>query len=130
MVYPAKIEKLDDFLCYIENELGNNGVPIKITMSFLVSAEEIFVNIANYAYKDGDGDIEVDFEVKDNLIKITFSDSGIPFNPLEKEDPDINASVDERDIGGLGIYMVKKAMDGICYDYIDNKNVLSFWKSF
>ena len=130
MIYSAKVEKLDDFLSYLETTMEENEVPIKVVMSFLVAAEEIFVNIASYAYPDSEGDMDVDFTIVDNTVKIVFTDSGIPFDPVSKPDPDVNASAEERGIGGLGIYMVKKSMDGIIYEYKDNKNVLSFWKSF
>lgn len=130
MIYPAKIDVLDELLSYVEGELDKNDVPSNIIMSFLVSVEEIFVNIASYAYPNGNGDADVVLDIKDRRAKIVFSDSGIEFNPLAKPDPDVTMSAEERGIGGLGIYMVKKTMDGVEYQYSNQHNILSFWKDF
>ena len=130
MIFPAKVDKLNELLSFIEEELGEKNVPMNITMSFLVAVEEIFVNVASYAYPETEGNVEIEFSIGDHRVDVSFADEGLPFNPLEKKDPDINAKVEDRQIGGLGIYMVKKSMDGIDYEYRDNKNILSFWKAF
>lgn len=131
MIYPAKVELLDDVLGCIEEKLNDNQVPLAVTMSFLVAVEEIFVNVASYAYPNkDDGEVEIDFKIENGQAFISFKDSGIAFNPLDKPDPDVNASAEERDIGGLGIYMVKKSMDGVEYNREDDKNILSFWKNY
>ena len=131
MIYPAKVELLDDVLGCIEEKLNDNQVPLAVTMSFLVAVEEIFVNVASYAYPNkDDGEVEIDFKIENGRAFISFKDSGISFNPLDKPDPNVNASAEERDIGGLGIYMVKKSMDGVEYNREDDKNILSFWKNY
>ena len=101
-------------------------------MQIDVAVEEIFVNIANYAYPSGEGEavisIEADKDAKS--VSILFEDQGTPYDPLKNEDPDITLSADERPIGGLGIFMVKKSMDEVSYEYKDGKNRLTISKSF
>ena len=87
-------------------------------------------NIASYAYQDEVGKAEIKVETDSKSISITFLDSGIPYNPLEKDDPDITLSAEERGIGGYGIFLVKKIMDDVKYEYKDNKNVLSITKKY
>lgn len=98
-----------------------------------MAAEEIFINIAYYAYPDGQGNVTVTAEVvmepKPRLV-VTFRDSGIPYNPLLKEDPDITLEAKERRVGGLGIFLVKEKMDDMVYSYENGENVLSFSKNF
>lgn len=86
--------------------------------------EEIFVNVAHYAYAPDTGDVKISAEIKDGTLKIVFVDHGKPYNPLEKSDPDTTLSADEREIGGLGIYMAKKLTDNVEYMYEDGKNIL------
>lgn len=130
MIYKAETDVLDSVLADVETILEELDVPAKYTISFLVAVEEIFVNIANYAYPNGSGNVDIVILAENNTVRITFSDEGIPFDPLAKEDPDVNASADDRPIGGLGIYMVKKSMDGIEYERKDNRNILTFWKFY
>ena len=95
-----------------------------------IAVEELFVNIASYAYgkEEGLAVIRLDIEKDPLTVKITFEDRGVPYNPLAKEDPDITLSAEERQIGGLGIYMVKKSMDDIIYEHKDGKNILTIVK--
>ena len=95
-----------------------------------IAAEEIFVNIAHYAYPDSEGDAVIETEVTTDppAIAITFRDSGEPYDPLAKEDPDITLSAEKRRIGGLGIFLVKKLMDEVAYKYEDGQNVLTIIK--
>ncbi len=95
-----------------------------------VAVEEIAVNISNYAYGGKDGEIEVKVELRKDLSRISFTDSGVKFNPLEKKDPDITLSAEERNIGGLGIFLVKKMMDDVSYSNTDGKNVLKITKKY
>ena len=95
-----------------------------------LAVEEIFVNIAHYAYGEKGGEASVSCGLSQKTITVTFEDSGIPFNPLEKTDPDLSLSAEEREIGGLGIFLTKKFMDTISYVYEDGKNKLSFSKNF
>lgn len=127
----AKVENLNSVLAFVDAELESVDCPMKVQMQLDVSVEELFVNIAHYAYTPDTGDavIEVEF-LRDPLkVKITFKDSGMPFDPTAKEDPDVTLSAQERKIGGLGIYMVKKAMDEMTYEYVDGQNILHIVKT-
>ena len=126
----ATIENLDRVLAFLDTELEGIDCPMKEQMQLDVAVEEIFVNIASYAYQPGTGDALIQVESLDGpkRVEVTFVDSGVPYNPLLKEDPDVTLSVEERQIGGLGIYMVKKSMDEMTYEYKDNKNILKIIK--
>ena len=132
LVVPAEIEKLPEVLAFIESQLDEMECPVKAQMQISVASEEVFVNIANYAYKPGSGTatVHVMHTTDPAMAAITFIDSGTPFNPLEKDDPDISLSAEEREIGGLGIYMTKKTMDDVSYEYKDGQNRLTIIKRF
>ena len=127
---PAHLEQLSVVLDFVKHELETLDCPIKIQAQIAIAVEEIFVNISNYAYQPHDGDVTLTSEIKENPLQLilTFIDSGIPYNPLEKVDPDITLPVDQREIGGLGIYMVKKSMDFVDYKYENNKNIFTLIK--
>ena len=127
-VFDAKNNLLHDVLAFTEGELEKHGCDTKTLMMISVMIEEIFVNIASYAYPDGGGTATIGLEFEGDDVIVSFTDSGIPFNPLAKEDPDITLSAEERGIGGLGIYMVKKTMDDVKYERRGNQNFLSFRK--
>lgn len=113
----------------ITGYLQNKGVEQKKIVSFIVAAEEIFVNISEYAYNGNAGDVFIQAEMLDeNVFKLDFYDLGVPFNPLEIEMPDTSASTIHRKTGGLGIYMARQKTDEMRYEYIDNKNHLSLIK--
>ncbi len=97
-----------------------------------IAVEEVYVNIAHYAYggKPGEAIVGMEIEQEPRAIKLVFKDRGIPYNPLEKEDPDITLSAEERGIGGLGIFMVKNTMDKVEYEYSGGQNILSMEKAF
>jgi len=99
-------------------------------MQLDIAMDELFSNIAHYAYPNGEGDATVlaEFDEAQRIFSLTFIDSGVPYNPTEKEDPDITLSAEERSIGGLGIMMVRKTMDEMTYDYRDGKNYLTICK--
>ena len=127
----ASIENLEQVINFINKELDSNACPAKIKTQIDVVIDELFANIANYAYKEKDGEviIKIDFEENPKCVEITFMDRGIPFNPLEREDPDITLSINERQIGGLGIFMVKKIMDEVTYDFKEGYNILKIKKN-
>ena len=114
----AKIENLEQVLAFLDTELESIDCPMKEQMQLDVAVEEIFVNIASYAYQPGEGDALIGLEKLEgpDRIVVTFIDSGVPYDPLAKEDPDVTLSAEERQIGGLGIYMVKKSMDDMTYE--------------
>ena len=124
------IENVDKVIEFINKELDVFGCINKTKMEVNVAADEIFANIVNYAYKNKVGKATIKIELKDNpkAIVITFIDNGTPFNPLEKEDPNVSLTAEERNIGGLGIYIVKKSMDKVEYDYKDNQNIFKITK--
>ena len=125
MIFPATDEALSEVNSFVESQLEVAGCTMKNQMKIMVALEELFVNVAHYAYDGEEGRVilTLDFE-GDNMI-LTLKDSGKPFNPLEKTDPDITLSADERDIGGLGIYMVKKSMDDVSYRYENGQNIIT-----
>ena len=127
----AKVENLDSVLAFVDENLEKLDCSPKTQMQIDVAVEEIFVNIAHYAYGDETGKATVRFEKASDptAALITFIDSGTPYDPLQKADPDVTLSAEERQIGGLGIYMVKKSMDGMKYEYVNGKNVLSIKKN-
>ena len=127
---PAKItasEYLAEWLTAIAKELN---MPSKALRQCLIVSDEIFSNIAYYAYPQNQGDvnIKVAFDKDNHILIITFTDTGIAYNPLETPEPDITASVEDRKIGGLGIFMVKKLMDNIEYTRKNDCNVLTLKK--
>ncbi len=126
----AKVDNLNKVLAFVDEELELLECPMKICVQLDVAVEEIFVNIASYAYTPGDGPatIQVAHGEDPNRVEITFIDEGVPYDPLKKEDPDITLSAEERQIGGLGIFMVKKSMDDMRYEYKDAKNILTLVK--
>ena len=126
----ASLEKLDEVLAFVEENMEKNECPMKVLMQVQIAVEEIFVNIAHYAYDSGQGMATIRVEVGGDPLQviITFIDQGVPYDPLKKEDPDITLSAEERKIGGLGIFMVKKSMDDVKYEYADGKNILTISK--
>ena len=126
----ATTDNLQTVLDFIDAILDENDCPMKTKLQIDIAVEEIFVNIANYAYASGTGKATVCAAVEDREVTITLTDSGTHFNPLLKEDPDITISAEERDIGGLGILMTKKSMDSVSYEYKDQQNALTLKKKF
>ena len=128
--FPAKTEALTDVLGFVEETLESFDCPMKTQMAICVAIEEVFVNVAHYAYGDGQGDMSlgIGFDEKKRTITFRMTDKGIPFDPLQKPDPDITLSAEEREIGGLGIFITKKTMDAVTYAYENGENVLTMTK--
>lgn len=126
----AEVNSLSEVQSFVDRILEENGCQMKAQMQIDIAVEELFVNIAHYAYPSGGGDaiIEVDTDSDAECVKISFEDQGVPYDPLKHEDPDVTLSAEDRDIGGLGIYMVKQSMDDMSYEYVDNKNRLTITK--
>ena len=121
----AQTENLDELLGILREDLTAVACPFDKLTVLEICAEEIFVNIASYAYGENVGEAFISEEISEGSITLCFRDRGIPYNPLEKEDPDITLSAQERQIGGLGIYMVKTMMDSAEYEYKDGCNCLT-----
>lgn len=129
--FDAVIEEFNNVISFVENELETAGVSFKVISQVGVCVDEIFTNISSYAYKPETGSAKVKVEILEDptRVELTFIDQGKHFNPLEKDDPDVNLSAEEREIGGLGIFMVKKLMDDVSYEYKDGKNILTIIKN-
>lgn len=130
-VFAAKDEALYDVLEFVEEELQKAGCPMKHMIATKIALEEVFVNVAHYAYDDSIGEVSfsIDFDSERRQMTFQMKDSGVPFNPLLRSDPDITMKIEERPIGGLGIFMMKQTMDDVNYSYIDGKNVLTMKKN-
>ena len=128
--FPAKLEALSDVLGFVDLTLEGYGCPMKTQTAVCVAIEEVFVNVARYAYGEGEGNVTLGIGFDEDSRTVTFrmADKGIPFDPLKKPDPDITLSIEERQIGGLGIFIVKKTMDTVAYTYEDNQNILTMIK--
>jgi anti-sigma regulatory factor (Ser/Thr protein kinase) len=127
----AAIENIETVTDFINSELQAIGCPMKAEMQIDVAIDELFGNIARYAYNPETGKATVRFEIEESPLSviITFIDNGTPFNPLENADPDIGLSAEERQIGGLGIFLVKKSMDMIDYKFDNGQNILMIKKT-
>ena len=128
--FKAKTEALSDILGFVDEMLEKYECPMKIQTAVCVAIEELFVNVARYAYPGSSGDVTFRVEFDDKTRNLTFrmADSGIPFDPLKKPDPDVTLSAEERQIGGLGIFITKKTMDTVSYAYENGQNILTMIK--
>ena len=124
----AKPENLSIVNQMVDDFLADKKCSFKTRSQIEIAVEEIFINIARYAYPDGKGKVEIILNKNNDRFEMTFRDSGIPYNPLEKPDPDTTLSAAQRQIGGLGIFLVKKIMDDVTYEYRDGHNVLTITK--
>ena len=126
----AGLEQLGQVLAFIDEHLEEMGCPLKTQMQIDIAVEEVYVNIANYAYAPETGPARIQLEPAPDRSEVTISffDRGSPFDPLAKEDPDITLSAEERQIGGLGIYMVKQSMDNVHYIRENDINILIITK--
>ena len=128
--FPAKTEALSDILGFVEEILEGYECPMKFQMAVCVAIEEVFVNVAHYAYGDGEGDVNLSISWDKDSRTVTFrlTDKGVPFDPLQNPDPDISLAAEDREIGGLGIFITKKTMDTVSYVYENGENILTMVK--
>lgn len=130
----ASMEYLDKVTSFVEAFLEGYACPMKITMKILLCVEELYANVVNYAYSSKNGNCTIELEGNayetENKVCICMRDQGVPFDPFAKEDPDITLSADEREIGGLGIYMVKNIMDTVSYEYKQQENIVTMIKKW
>ena len=126
----ATVENITRVTAFVDEELEALGCPMKAQMQIDIAIDELFGNIAHYAYNPEVGPATVRVEVVEDPLSVvvSFIDKGVPYDPLSREDPDVELSLEERRIGGLGIYMVKKSMDDISYEYKDGQNILRIRK--
>ena len=127
----ATPENVDKVIEFIDGMLEEYGCGVKEQMAIDVAVDELFSNIAHYAYnpETGYATVRVDVLNEPLSVEITFIDHGVPYDPLAKADPDTTLSLEEREIGGLGIFIVKKSMDAVNYEYKDGKNILTIKKN-
>ena len=128
LVIDAELQNLSDLLAFVNACLDENGCPKELKNEIKIAVEEIFVNIASYAYKPDKGSVTITIHLWTDGITLEFEDSGAAYNPLEKDDPDVSLSAKERQLGGLGIFMVKNIMDHVEYTYKNGKNILTIKK--
>lgn len=126
----ALVSNLPDVLEFVDIELESVGCDMKTQMMIEIAVEELFTNVAKYAYgrKTGESVIRIRHLEDPKAVEITFEDTGIPYDPLAREDPDVTMSAEERAIGGLGIFMVKKSMDDVTYEFRDGHNIVRILK--
>ena len=127
----AKIENIAVITDFVNSILEANGCSAKVQMEIDIAIDEIFGNIAYYAYTPKTGEATVQVEIKNfpERLELTFIDKGIPYNPLENKDPDVTLDIEKRKIGGLGIFLVKEMMDEVSYEYADGQNILKLKKN-
>ena len=125
------VENIEVVTDFVNEQLEAFDCPMKAQIQIDIAIDELFGNIAHYAYNPEVGDATVRVEVVEDplAVVITFIDKGVPYDPLAKADPDITLSAEDREVGGLGIFMVKKSMDEITYEYKDGQNVLKIRKN-
>ncbi len=127
--FEAVVDQLPEVLSFVEEHLEKAGFGARTRTQIMMACEEIFVNIADYAYIPGRGSVLVRLELTDEpAVEITFTDEGVPFDPLAKKDPNVTLSAEERQIGGLGIFMAKELTDRIAYERRDGRNILKMTK--
>ena len=130
LIVPADTEHLDDVTDFVDSELEAYDCPTNAQLQIELAIEEIFVNIASYAYKPVDGEAEVRCEILQDPLRVViqFLDGGKPYDPLAKEDADTSPEALEEREGGLGILLVKRTMDDVRYVYENGKNILTILK--
>ena len=126
----ASVESISRITEFVDEALEALHCPMKVQMQIDLAIDELFSNISYYAYQKGIGTatVSVDFDPETRTVSLIFEDNGIPYNPLEKEDPDITLSAKERKVGGLGIFLVKKTMDSMEYERRDDRNIVTIRK--
>lgn len=129
--FRATTETLPEVLSFTEETLEGVGLSLKTTTALCVAIEEVFVNIAHYAYPEGEGDVtlRISFDKDNSSVTFTLRDKGVPFDPLAKADPDITLPAAKREIGGLGIFIAKKTMDSLSYTFENGENILTMTKT-
>lgn len=128
----ARSENLDKVVDFVNEQLAVYSCSTTILKQLEMAVEEIFVNVAMYAYSPDEGNVTVKCEIQEEprCVVITFIDEGVHYNPLEKSEPDTTVPIRKRQIGGYGIFLVKKKMDDMSYKYEDGKNILTIKKNF
>ena len=126
----ATVQNIEKVTAFVDEQLAQLNCPLKAQMQIDIAIDELFGNIAHYAYnpKTGPATVRIDVLQDPLSVVVTFIDNGKAYDPLAREDPDISLTAQEREIGGLGIFMVKQCMDEISYEYKDGQNILCIKK--
>jgi anti-sigma regulatory factor (Ser/Thr protein kinase) len=132
LTLPARVERLPEANAFIEGLLAEGDCPQRVAYQIGMALEELFVNIARYAYAPGEGRVEIQCECSPAApgVRITLVDSGAPYDPLSQKDPDISLDAARRELGGLGIYLAKRAMDQLAYRYENGENRVTLIKKW
>ena len=132
LTVPATIDNVEKVTDFVNGQLEEAGCPMKTQMQFDVAIDELFSNIAHYAYDPGIGmaTVQVNLEKDPPAAVVTFLDQGRPYDPLAKEDPDVSLAAHDRPTGGLGIFLVKRIMDDVSYEYREGHNILRIRKKY
>ena len=127
----ATLENLDTVMAFVDQQLEEVGCSMKAQMQIDIAVEEVYVIIAHYAYNPEVGGVTIRVQIEEDPLAVilTFIDKGKPYDPLAKEDPDVTLAAEDRQIGGLGIFMVKKSMDNVSYEYNEGRNILTLKKN-
>ena len=129
LTLPNDIETIPQLNEFIDGFCEERGIDFDITMRLNLAIEEAVVNVMSYAYPKGTvGNVDIEVEADEDYITFVIRDSGVPFDPTQKEDPDIDLNPSERQIGGLGIYIVKNIMNEVTYQRLEGKNLLTMTK--
>jgi anti-sigma regulatory factor (Ser/Thr protein kinase) len=126
----AKKENLNMMIDFIVDKYSEKVTGKKAIHKMRLVSEEALINVIDYAYPDKNGELEIRYEYnkEDDFIEIRIIDEGKPFNPLEHDKPDLDTAVEDREIGGLGIFMIKQIMDKVIYERKDQQNILTLIK--
>lgn len=125
----ATIDNFENMINFILETIEELELDKRVTSKLRLVSEELLINVINYAYPEKEGEVLIRTKLNnDRELFLQIVDSGVPFNPLEKEDPDITIPMEDRKIGGLGIFMVKTIMDSVAYEYISGENILTLTK--
>ena len=125
LVIEAKLNKLEEVLTLLKNDMIKHHVSADGQFNMITAAEEIFANIASYAYENEEGTVEIKTSCQNNIYSVCFKDRVKKYNPLKNQDPDTTTAYKDRDIGGLGVFLAKKVSDQISYRYQNGWNILT-----
>lgn len=130
LILDATIENITVITEYIDEQLEKAGCPMEIQYIIDIAVDELFGNIAKYGYKNCIGKVVIKTDINDKDATIIFIDNGIPYNPLMREEPNLDLTAEEREPGGVGIHIVRNSMDDMKYEYMNNQNILTIYKKF
>ena len=129
LTLPNDVQEVPQLNAFVDEVCETAGLDMSTTMKINLAIEEAVVNVMNYAYPNGKGDVDIDAQINDEHLQFIISDNGTPFDPTVKAEVDTTLSAEQRSIGGLGIHLIRQIMDTINYERVDNKNLLTLSKN-